>query len=193
MSSSHFPKSETAPSLEQVLRSRRTIHNFLPETPPIDVLMEAIELARWAPNHKNTEPWHFILPGTRTQQAIVELNAEIVTEKKGPAAGEKKRTRWSKMPGWLVVTSKICDNDLRCQEDYAATCCAVHNLTLYLWQHGIGTKWGTGAITRDPRFFELLGIDPASEQVVGLFWYGYPEDVPTQQRKSVGDIITTLQ
>ena len=193
MSSTHLAPSDTAPSLDQVLRSRRTIHNFRPEIPPVELVMEAIEHARWAPNHKNTEPWHFYLPGLDTQQAIVDLNARIVAEKKGPDAGEKKRARWSSMPGWLVVTSKLCDNDLRCLEDYAATCCAVHNLSLFLWQHGIGTKWGTGAVTRDHRFFELMQIDPEAHQVVGLFWYGYPEQIPAQQRKPVKEIVTVLK
>jgi hypothetical protein len=60
---------------------------------------------------------------------------------------------------------------------------------LCLWQRGIGVKWTTGAVTRDERFFELLGIDAAAESVVGLFWYGTPKVVPNQRRRPVNEIV----
>ena len=53
-------------------------------------------------------------------------------------------------------------------------------------------KWGTGKVTRDPRFFDLLGIDPAREKLVGLFWYGYPAEIPQSRRKPVEEFITEL-
>ena len=56
----------------------------------------------------------------------------------------------------------------------------------------MATKWSTGPITRDPRFYELLGIDEAEEFIVGLIWYGYPKITPTQQRKGVDEIVTEL-
>ena len=76
------------------------------------------------------------------------------------------------------------------REDYAACCCAAQNLMLYLWQRGVGVKWTTGGITRQPRFYDLLGIDASKEVVVGFFWYGVPKVVPTQKRKSVAEIVT---
>jgi hypothetical protein len=61
---------------------------------------------------------------------------------------------------------------------------------LYLWQRGIGVKWTTGGVTRNPRFYELIGSDAAREVVVGFFWYGVPKVVPTQKRKPVAEIVT---
>ncbi len=63
---------------------------------------------------------------------------------------------------------------------------------LYLWPQGIGVKWTTGGITRQQRFYELLGIDSASESIVGFFWYGVPKVMPTQQRRPVKEIVTEL-
>jgi hypothetical protein len=63
---------------------------------------------------------------------------------------------------------------------------------LYLWQRGIGVKWTTGGITRQQRFYELLGVDPANEAVVGFFWYGVPKIVPTQKRRPVAEIVREL-
>lgn len=149
-------------------------------------------MARWAPNHKLTEPWHFYLLGPETAQQIVELNAQLVAAEKGKSAGEKKRARWSKMPGWVVLTCDISDDELRQREDYAACCCAAHNMQLYLWSEGIGVKWTTGAVTRDPRFYDLIWVSPEIEKVVGMFWYGYPAHQPETRRKPVNRILVEL-
>lgn len=176
--------------IADVLRGRRTIHNFLPDVPPIELIEEAIEIARWAPNHHHTEPWHFYLLGPESIAKVVDLNAGLVAEKKGEEAGEAKRKRWSTIPGWLVVTCDRSEDSLRQDEDYAACCCAVQNLSLALWTHGVGVKWTTGAVTRHPELFELLGANPDQERSIGIFWYGYPAgDVPTQKRKAVSEIL----
>ena len=175
-----------------LIRSRRTIHLFKPELPPQATILKAIDLARWAPNHRLTEPWRFYLLGPAAAKAVAHLNAEIVTEQRGEEAGRKKRDRWCSMPGWLVVTSCIADDPIVTEENYAACCCAIQNMQLYLWSEGIGMKWGTGKVTRDSRFFELLGIDPEQEKLVGMFWYGYPAEVPEKQRKPVEHVATVL-
>lgn len=175
-----------------LLRSRRTIHLFEPDLPPRAKLLDALDLARWAPNHRLTEPWRFYLLGRTTAEALAHLNAEIVAEKRGSKAAQAKLARWLSIPGWLVVTARIDEDPLVTQENYAACCCAVQNMQLYLWSEGIGMKWGTGKVTRHPRFFDLLGIDSAREKIVGLFWYGYPAAVPQSQRKPVVDLIAEL-
>ena len=181
-----------AQTVADVIRQRRTIHSFRPESPPRQIVLDAIESARWAPNHKHTEPWMFHLLGPETVDAIVALNAELAAKKKGPKAAEAKRRRWSEVPGWLAVTCAQSDDALRSEEDYAACCCAVQNLSLVLWSQGIGLKWSTGDVVRHNEFYRLLGIDPAERRVVGLFWYGYPEQIPEQKRKPVEEIIHEL-
>ena len=154
------------------------------------MLLDAIEVARWAPNHRLTEPWRFYLVGINTRHALIELAAELDAAKKGERAGEARRARLEAIPGFFVLTSRSSEDPLLDRENYAACCCAAQNLMLFLWQRGIGVKWTTGAVTRDPRFYELLGIDSAKEVVVGFFWYGVPRVVPAQQRREVADIVT---
>ena len=175
-----------------LIESRRTIHDFKPEVPPRETILRAIDLARWAPNHLLTEPWRFYLLGPETAQAITRLNAEQVTRDKGEAAGRAKLERWSKVPGWLAVTCINSDEPVRAREDFAACCCAVQNLQLYLWSEGIGVKWTTGKVTREPEFYDLIWVDPAVETLVGLMWYGYPADIPQPQRKAVEQILVEL-
>jgi len=172
-----------------LIRSRRTIHLFNPDRPPDQIVERALELARWAPNHRLTEPWRAYLLGHETAEAVATLNAALVRASRGAKAGAIKLERWRRMPGWLVITCSRSEDAGHDLEDYAACCCAVQNMMLYLWSEGIGMKWTTGGVTRDPQFFELLNIDFRKERVVGLFWYGYPSAIPDTPRNSVSTFL----
>ncbi len=187
-----FDIAEDSESLEHIIVSRRTIHKFAPQRPSKEILLKSIEVARWAPNHKLTEPWRFYLIGEETAEAMALLNARLVEERKGPAIAKSKLSQWREKPCIVVVTYKKAGDPFREKEDYAATCCAIHNMSLYLWQEGIGMKWSTTKCTRHPEFYDLMAIDPEREEVVGLLWCGYPEEVPEKTRKSVGSIIREL-
>ena len=173
------------------IRSRRTTKLFLRQKVSRQLIREAIEVARWAPNHHLTEPWHFYLLGPEKIAACAKLIGDLIRETKNDEklAMFKEESALS-MPGWLLVTCKKSADELRQQEDYAAVCCAIQNMTLYLSEADVACKWTTGLITRDERLFNLLDIDPDHEFVVGLFWYGFPKTLPTQTRKDVAEILS---
>jgi len=174
----------------ETLQSRRTIELFLQTPIPDRLINDAIEAAVWAPNHHVTEPWHFYTLGDATKERCLDLCQEITTSKVNEKAGEFKRQSWSEKPGWLVVTCRRSPDELLQQEDYAACCAAIENLMLFLWKAGVGCKWSTGEITRDARFHEIVGINSATEFVVGLIWYGYPKLTPAQSRKPRSEVHT---
>jgi nitroreductase len=172
------------------LRSRRTVKLFLKQPVSRKVVLAAIEAARWAPNHHVTEPWHFYLLGPESIDRAVELTRVVTAERKGYEIAEFKAQSAAAVPGWLVVTCRRSDDKLRQQEDYASCACAIQNFMLYLSAAGAASKWSTGPMTRDERFYDLLGIDRGEALIVGLLWYGYPKVIPTQARKEVGEIVT---
>ena len=173
------------------IRSRRTTKLFHKRKISEKLIKDAVEVARWAPNHHLTEPWHFYLLGPQMVTEAAELIATIIREnKEDEHLANFKQESALAMPGWLLVTCKRSEDLLRQQEDYASCCCAVQNLSLYLSEAGVAMKWTTGDITRDPRLFELMGIDFDDKFVVGLFWYGYPRSLPKQSRKNVDEILT---
>jgi nitroreductase len=176
----------------EILRGRRTIELFLHTPVPGSLVRAAIEAATWAPNHRVTEAWTFHLLGKHSIAACLDLVRELVTASKDAAAAEFKVKSWAEKPGWLVVSCRNSDDDLRQREDYAACAAAIQNFMLYLWKAGVGSKWTTGAITRDPRFYDIAGIDARLASVVGLVWYGYPKLTPTQQRKPLADVLIEL-
>lgn len=177
---------------EEVLRGRRTINLYLQTPVPQRLVLDAIESATWAPNHHVTEPWSFYLLGRRTIEQCLELVRDMVATRKDAKAGDFKAQSWAEKPGWLVVTCRTSEDELRQREDYAACCAAIQTLMLHLWKAGVGSKWTTGEITRDPRFFDILGIDAQQEFVVGLIWYGYPKVTPEQCRKELDQVVTEL-
>ena len=185
------PPSFETPDLREfaeVLRGRRTINLYLQMPVPAALVRDAIEAATWAPNHHVTEPWRFYVLGKETIAACIERVRELVTAKKDAKAAAFKAASWAEKPGWLVVTCKREGDDLRQREDYAACCAAVQNLMLYLWKAGVGSKWTTGDITRDPRFRDIVGVGD-KEYVVGLIWYGYPKLTPEQSRSDLADVL----
>lgn len=191
---------KTVPSYEtqglrefaEVLRGRRTVNLYLQTPVPDELVRDAIEVATWAPNHHVTEPWRFILPGERTVREILDLCQRVVTGRKGAELGLHKRESWAEKPGWLIVTCQRSDDELRQNEDYAACSAAVQNFMLYLWKAGVGSKWTTGDITRDPRFFEIIGVEESEAFVVGLIWFGFPKLTPAQSRKGLPEVLVQL-
>jgi nitroreductase len=176
----------------EVLRGRRTVNLYLNTAVPDELVRDALEVATWAPNHHVTEPWRFILPGQEAVQKILALCERLVTRKKGAQLALHKRESWSEKPGWMIVTCQRSDDELRQKEDYAACCAAIQNFMLYLWKAGVGSKWTTGDITRDARFFDIIGVEESDAFVVGLIWFGYPKLTPAQSRKALSEVLVEL-
>jgi len=183
------PASANAAAVAALIRARRTIHDFTARLPPRTLVLEALDAARWAPNHHRTEPWRFTLLGPQAIGRVIDLNTELVRTKSGDVAAERKRARWAAVPGWLIVTCVRSDDPGREREDYAACCCAVQNFALALWAAGVGSKWSTGKVTRDPRFMAAIGADVEFEFCVGLVWYGYAAEVPAQSRRPLAEVL----
>lgn len=192
---SNSPQASDGPTLEQVerlLTGRRTLSRFADKPVDSALIEAAINVARWAPNHHLTEPWHFYTLGPQAIQTTIDCVRQRATEAKGEEMGRRKALRAQNVPAWVVVTSRRSDDPVTQREDYAATSCAIHNLSLYLWQAGVGMKWCTGGMANTPDYAEALGIDTESEFIAGILRIGYPISMPTQKRKSASDISTHL-
>jgi nitroreductase len=179
--------------LAERIRGRRTIKLFLPTPADRQVVIDGIEVARWAPNHHLTEPWHFYLLGEKAMKANVELIRQITAENHDESKADFKAKAAQDIPGWLVLTCKRSDDEVLQREDYASCCCAMQNLMLYLSEAGVGSKWATSEIAEDKRFYDLLSIDQEQELIVGVLRYGYSKITPTQSRKEPSEIITELE
>lgn len=181
-----------------LLRSRRSVsQGRLRDGEALDhqVVVEAVESARWAPNHKRTEPWRFYLLDRARITQLADLWAEQL-ERQGskPEKVETKRREWGEAPGLVVVscTSATDADEVTRLEDYGAACCAVQNLCLHLWSEGVASKWSTAGVSEHEDFWPLLGHEKAPEgaRVVALLFYGLPTELPAGRRnKALAEVL----
>lgn len=165
----------------QAILTRKTVQKYTTEPIPDGCIDRALECAIRAPNHKLTNPWRFAKIGPQTREKIVALGIEIKAEKAARQGREmseeyveKLRAKLGNSPGLLVVSQVLDDDDFRRKEDYASVACAIQNICLSLWSEGVGSKWATGSVTRHSETYEIVGIDPDQEQIVGFVWIGHP-------------------
>lgn len=180
-------------AISRAIKTRRTINVFTDDLPDREILLEAFEHARWAPNHKLTEPWQFVLLGPETRAKFLDGVERFISENKGAKKAEKKMAKLRKVPGWFIVTNKRTPDDPhREREDYAATSVALHNAILYLWSKGIACKWSTMGFSRTDDIYEILQLDNTQVEVVGVVLYGYPDMYPRTKRQDASEAVVEL-
>jgi nitroreductase len=184
-----------------VLRERRSVGQPLLAGTVIEdhgVVREALESARWAPNHKRTEPWRFYLLDDDRIAELADINAELLArEGSSPDKVELKRQQWAGVPGVVIFTVRSAPDadEVMRREDYAAVVAAAQNFMLHLWSEGVHTKWSTSAVWRHEAFWPLLGHETnPGEEVVGVFFYGRAAEVPAGRRKlPLDDVLTDFR
>lgn len=164
--------------------------------PDHEVVRAALESARWAPNHKRTEPWRFYLLDDARIGRLAELNAELL-HRRGSKQDkvDSKLREWRAQRGVVIITcqSSTEADDVTRAEDRLAVACAAQNFMLHLWSEGIASKWSTSKVWEHEEFWPLLGRagSPAvegqskaasGEEVIGLFSYGIAAELPPAKR-----------
>jgi nitroreductase len=168
-------------TIHNIIRSRRSIfpQSYIQKEIPKEIIDSILENANFAPTHKLTEPWRFIvfrgeslnkLAGFFTERYRQVTPPEAFSQARYDAAGEKvlksacviaivMETHAEKIPEW---------------EEVAAVACAVQNMWLTATAYGIGSYWSSPGVLKELGvFFEL----PENQKCLGLFFMGY-HDAP---------------
>lgn len=192
----------SAASIVDVIRTRRSVgQGRLVDGPGLDhgEVVAAVESARWAPNHKRTEPWRFyLLDDERKKQLAALWGEQLERTGSNPDRVASKRQEWAAVPGVLIVTCTSAEgvDEVTRLEDYAAAACAVQNLCLHLWSKGVATKWSTAGADKHEGFWPLLGHaeTPADTRLVAFVFYGLAAELPKPHRKrEVGDVLVDFR
>ena len=166
--------------LERAIRARRTHKQYGSEPVSEAVVRELVDLARWAPNHKLTNPWRFRLLGPETRARIDELvpEADVIKLRRAPTL--------------VLVTAVQSDDPVLAQEDVLATGAAAYALLLAATGRGLASYWRTPSCVREPPVRALLGL-AADEVLVALVHLGPPvTDPPAKERAPVDDVFSAL-
>jgi nitroreductase len=156
------------------IRARRTIGKSSGEIPH-EVVLELIEAATWAPNHKLTQPWRFTVIDGPAREQLGRVWATRAAEAIEPAARaafiEGESAKLLRAPTLIIVSSRTDANPVTAEEDFAATAAAVQNILLAAHAKGFGAAWKTGKMIHDAGVKAHLELDPA-DRIVAVVYLG---------------------
>ncbi|VXB74217.1 Putative NAD(P)H nitroreductase HI_1542 [Enhydrobacter sp. 8BJ] len=156
------------------IKSRRSIGNLVAPAPNREQVEQAIEVALSAPDHKDLNPYRFIV---LENQALNTLGTAL--KNAAMAQGETDEKTLKKAENMPLRAPMIiaCVTDFKPHdkvphwEQIAASSCAVQNLLLALSAQGFATVWRTGPLANAPAIKHLFNVT-ADNQVIAFVYVG---------------------
>jgi nitroreductase len=155
------------------------------------VLEAILEAAVWAPNHRLTQPWKFIILEGAARLPLAELRRalkarELAEKGADPATidaeADESGGKLLRAPVLIIVATQQVGDEIQKEEDFSATAAAIQNMLLAATELGVGTFWTSGPIAVAPETNALLDLAP-TDRIVGIIHTGYPVEVnPPGQR-----------
>ena len=180
--------------VNELIRTRRSV--FVPQFEPgqvipDDIIWQLLENANWAPTHKRTEPWRFIVFTGAGLQKLADFQADLYQQTAGPKFNEGKYEKLREMPPRcshvIALAMHRADPSLPEIEEVEAAACAVQNLALSAHAYGLGGFWSSGGITYTEEAKAFFGLGPA-DKLLGFFNLGYVRvPAPAGKRGPVQD------
>ncbi len=179
-------------NISEIIKKRRaTPPRFLAKG-EVDknIIMQLLENANWAPNHKKTEPWRFrIYTGAAKQKLAAQIYLLLETKIKAgaelnPQKAEKLKVNIENVPVVILIAMER-DKAERIPEweEIAAVSMAVQNMWLTATELGFGAFWNT------PSFMNLLHDVleiKSGQKALGFFFVGkIALDYPSPGRGSI--------
>jgi nitroreductase len=174
-------------TINHIIRSRRSIFppSYIQKEIPNEVITDILENANYAPSHKLTEPWRFIvfkgeslkrLAGFFSERYRTITPPESFSQARYDAAGEKVL----KSNCVIIINAELHPDKLPEWEETASVACAVQNMWLTATAYGIGSYWSSPGVLKE--LGDFLGLD-ASQKCLGLFFMGYHDapEVPARR------------
>ena len=164
-------------SLLNLLKTRRSIRRYRPDSVPDEMVEQLLEAGRWAPSASNRQPWTFIVVRNEAIRQQVAEHAALYFIRWAHAA---------EAPLLIVLCGDSRNPAYRryLHEDIGL---AGSQIMLQAKALGLGTCW-IGALDRKA----IAGIlkMPDHLEIVGLLTVGFPaEDPPPTSRKPLAEIV----
>lgn len=168
----------------KAIHDRRTIRQFNNQPVDTDLLVELLEVASYAPNHKMREPWELIMYNGDSAQKFVDVMKTMPTpEKFKDMPVEQRMARFEQVPCFIVVSMKMVGSNKDIDEDYAACCAFIQTFQLAAWAKDLGVVWKTDGYIYKDEFKSKIGLS-TEEQIVGIMQVGYFDTVPALKERT---------
>jgi nitroreductase len=190
-------KIEAAMAVLDAIRDRRSVGRVRPERPPMAMIEAIIEAATWAPNHRLTEPWRFIVLAGEARHALGEVMAQSQAERRADdltAAREAAARAAAKALRAPVIIAIAVEPAIGPKvveiEEITAGAAATQNLLLAAHSLGLAAIWRTGDPTYDPAVKAFLALSPTAS-LLGFVYVGYPDaPPPSRSRRPIAEVTT---
>ena len=163
--------------LDEAIRTRRTHKAYAREPLDRDTLDALFELARWAPNHKLTNPWRFRVVGPQALERL-KLAAD------DPIAAAKL----DRAPTLVAVSATQSGDPVLDEEDVLASASAAYIVLLAAHGRGLAGYWRTPGVLRTDAGRAALGVEDG-ERVLGLLHLGHPRQEPRVPERAPVDAV----
>ena len=146
-------------TVEQNIISRRTIKSFKEDPIDPEEIIELLNIAKWAPNHKLTQPWRFQLYTGEGKEVFAGAYIDSQPTVEGEVSEKvlRKAQYYKDIPLQLVIIMPEDPRQRTWDEDYGAVSAFIQNFQLAAWDRGIGNEPGahpSGGRARRPRPME---------------------------------------
>lgn len=78
----------------ECIKTRRSIRKFKPEPVPLNILRDIIDVAKWSPSYKNTQPWEIIIISGEKKKALSKFLIKLLEENAIPTPDIPSPTSW---------------------------------------------------------------------------------------------------
>lgn len=181
----------------ELIKERRTIKPLfytgeIIEKTDIEDLLEA---ANWAPTHRLTEPWRFVIFSGDSKTKFGIDHASMYKEVKSEADFVQKNydnlMTIANNSSHIIAIIMNRDEEERVPEleEISAVACAVQNMMLLATEKQISNIWSTGGLTYHPKMKSYLGF-AEKDKVMGFLYLGKSELKPKSKRFSTASAKT---
>jgi len=179
-------------AFDELIRSRRSVYPKDFSGAPVDdaIVRQMIENATWAPTHKLTEPWHFVVFTGEGLKKLAEFQSACYRQVT-MAKNTFDETRYVALQNKPMESSHIIAVGMKRDpkkslpewEELGAVFCAVQNIYLTATAYGVGCYLSTGGITNFEEAKSFFGLGP-EDKLLGFIHVGTPTRVlPAGKRK----------
>lgn len=178
--------------LDELIRQRRSIfpQDYTGEVVKDEIVRQIIDNARWAPTHKMTQPWRFLVFTGEGIRELARQQAQVyktATEADGTFKESKYENLLTKplLSSHIIVVIMKRDEKSSVPEveEIGAVFCAIQNMYLTACAYGLGCYLSTGGITYFDQAKDLFGLEK-DDRVIGFFHLGVPKrNYPEGTRK----------
>ncbi len=179
-------------NINELIKNRRaTPPRFMSkEKISTDAVLQILENANWAPNHKQTEPWRFKVYTEAAKDKLADDIYSLLIEKIkqgtniNPQKPEKLKENIKRAPVVITIAMQR-DNARRLPEweEIAAVSIAVQNMWLTATEMGLAAFWASPDFL--PLLYDILEIREG-QMAMGFFYLGnIAMDYPSPGREPI--------